>query len=284
VRTSATWPRFPRQAAIASACAALHARYLGWASGTPNHPGVLGDTAEKLVHQAISRANGYYQLSPKTGQTSLLRGVSVPGGVLDNAAILTVIDPQANTPTGTFDVVVEVKNLRLWLYPGDAELHQLLWKAAALQQALPNAAILPVLVCRQTAYLTNKLIYELGVYVIRTKNQLAPPNLDDTKLGEVVTELGYRIDNSPEPDPAMIRHFNTLIPADARELSERWRTGGAAFLPLYEQLRRDDLDRPTRDALRAQLLSDTGLTDYGNADPPEGFGTVQSYGDDDPPW
>jgi hypothetical protein len=261
--------------------AALHARYLGWASGTPNRPGVLGPAAEALVQRALAIANGYFLLNPATGQTTLLRGVAVPGGPLDNAAILSIVDRQTNTPSGTFDVVVEVKNIRPWIYPGDDELHQLLWKAATLQQALPEVPILPVLVCRQTAHVTGILTSTLGVYVVRTVTQLAPANLNPSKLAEVVNELGYRINSSDEPAPALINHFNTLIPAAAPQLASRWRTVGSKFLPYYQQLRRDDLDRAEREALREELLAAVSITDHGS---PATTHQVMNLGDDETPW
>ncbi|MGE0346600.1 MAG: hypothetical protein AB7N73_12360 [Gemmatimonadales bacterium] len=246
--------------------AALHARYLGWASGTPNHPGVLGAAAEGIVHRALTASNGYMLLNPTTGQTTLLRGAAVPGGALDNAAILTVLDPQTNTPVATYDVVVEVKNVRHWLYPGDDELHQLLWKAATLQQALPHVSVLPVLVCRQAAFVTISVTRKLGVYVVRTVAQLAPSNLDEIKLAEVTTELGYRIDNGDEPAPALIKHFTTHIPGAAAGLAELWKSVGSGLLPYYQQLRRDDLTHEERDELRRQLLDAADITDYSDTD------------------
>lgn len=248
---------------------ALHARYLGWASGTPHHPGVLGAAAEAVVHRALHAANGYLLLNPSTGQTTMLRGAAVPGGALDNAALLTLIDPRTNTPTATYDVVIEVKNVRSWLYPGDNELHQLLWKAAGLQLALPHVTVLPVLVCRQAAHVTVTLTRTLGVYVVRTVAQLAPGNLEPAKLAEIVDELGYRIDSNDEPAPALINHFTTLIPAAAAELAGRWKTYGATFLAYYEQLRRDDLSHVDRAYLRQQLLTATDVTDYSAVDPPD---------------
>lgn len=158
----------------------------------------------------------------------------MPGGALDNAAILSTLDRQTNTPTGTFDVVIEVKNVRPWLYPGDREVHQLLWKAATLQQTLPDVPILPVLVCREAAHVTMTLTNTLGVYVVRTKRQLAPESIDADKLAEVINELGYRIDRSDQPAPALVNHFTTLIPAAAPALAAKWRALGCTLLPLFD--------------------------------------------------
>lgn len=252
--------------------AALHARYLGWASGTENHPGVLGPAAEAIVHQALARSNGYLLFNHRTGQTTVLRGAPVPGGPLDNAALLNVVDPTSNTPTGTFDVLVEVKNNRQWLYPGDDELHQLLWKSAALQQALPDTPMVPVLVCREAAHVTGTLTNALGVYLLRTKRQVAPPSLAEERVREVVDGLGYKIDRTDQPPPALVSHFSDKIPPRASDLAMRWRDVGSQFLTFYETLRREDLPRNDRDQLREELLHEVDVRDYTRQDTVHGDG------------
>ena len=64
----------------------------------------------------------------------MLLGKPVPGGTLDNAAFLTTMDAFTNTPSGTYLVTVEVKNVRHWIYPRHWEIHQLLHKSAALRR------------------------------------------------------------------------------------------------------------------------------------------------------
>jgi hypothetical protein len=123
-----------------------------------------------------------------------------------------------------------------------------------------------VLVCRQAAHVTVTLTRNLGVYVVRTVAQLAPANLDQSKLAEIVDELGYRIDSADQPAPALINHFTRLIPSAAADLAARWKTHGATFLEFYELLRRDDLTHDQRADLRQQLLAATDVTDYGIID------------------
>ncbi len=90
------------------------------------------------MHAAMVAAApyGYRLINPTSGQTSTLLGAPVVGGTLDNAAFLTTMDVTANSLTGrSYLVVVEVKNVRHWLYPRHWEIHQLLHKAAAIQEA-----------------------------------------------------------------------------------------------------------------------------------------------------
>lgn len=136
----------------------------------------------------------------------------------------------------TYDIVVEVKNTRPWIYPGDDELHQL--------ESLRPAA--------------------------------GPTRHRD--LAEITDELGYRIDSIDDPAPALINHFTTLIPAGAAELATQWRTFGSTFLPLYELLRHDDLERYERNAFRQQLLDAASVIDYGATS------RETSDQDDEVPW
>lgn len=78
-----------------------------------------------------------------------------------------------------------------------------------------------------------------AIYVVSTKRQLAPESIDAGRLAEVVDELGYRIDRSDQPAPALVNHFTKLIPTAAPALAAKWRTCGSTLLPLYESLRRD---------------------------------------------
>jgi hypothetical protein len=77
-----------------------------------------------VVHAALTAAApyGYRLLNPVGGETRTLLGAPVPGGSLDNAAFLTTMDAAQLTPTGQYVVLIEVKNIREWIYPSAAEL------------------------------------------------------------------------------------------------------------------------------------------------------------------
>ncbi|WP_340689193.1 hypothetical protein REH65_33440 (plasmid) [Saccharopolyspora sp. ID03-671] len=253
--------------------AKLHARYLGWGSGTQNTPGILGVDGESIVHQALLQAsiNGCVPLNPNSGQTRMIAGASVRGGALDNAAWLYTTEPQGNRRTGTYVVPIEVKNVRHWLYSGDYEVHQLLFKAAWLQHDLPDEDIVPVLVCRQANHVTMTLARALGFQVVNTKRQAIRASLDGPKLAEVVTELGYNLQPLSAPDPALVRHFAKVLPGEAAARAERWRNLGSTLTDLYDALRNKELHFLERDDLRAQLADAAGITDHTIPDGPEDY-------------
>ena len=105
----------------------LQARFYGWAQGTASEPARIGPAGEAVVHASFRDAApvaGYKLFNPTTGQVPSVGGETVLGA-FDNGALLTLYDDYEH-PTGSVAVVVEVKNLRDWLYPNSHELYQLL--------------------------------------------------------------------------------------------------------------------------------------------------------------
>lgn len=218
----------------------LHARYLGWATGTKRHgQGLVGPGGERVVHESLREAapSGYRLYEPKLGEVRRLFGQPVPGGPLDNGALLQLVD--RDCPAGAVVVPIEVKNLRAWIYPEAAELHQLLSKAARLQSARPDLQFAPVLVCRRAHYTTFKMAKALGFYVIDLRRQflLAASGVDQTRVSEVRAELGYDLEVSDGPFPPLIAHFTTHFPSVAARTAERWARSGPALEQLFTALR-----------------------------------------------
>ncbi len=120
----------------------LHTRYQSWASGTKHGgAGAVGPGLEIVVHRSLQAAAqfGYRLLNPTaiSGEVRELFGAPVPGGPLDNGALLTTYD-QLTMATSSYLMVLEAKNLRQWIYPRTQELHQLMAKAAAIQVSRPE--------------------------------------------------------------------------------------------------------------------------------------------------
>jgi hypothetical protein len=219
----------------------LQTRFLTWASGSASSgAGVIGPAGEHVVHQAlvVSSPYGYRLINPERGDVRTLLGAPIPGGPLDNGAFLTTVDAQALSPTGQYVVVVEVKNVRSWIYPSTQELHQLLDKAARLQAAHPSRRFIPVLVCRRAHYLTNQMAEYLGFYVISTKRQYVPPALDGRELAEVRSELGYDLEPYPtDPPPALVKHFTTTLQAVVARTASRWKPSAIHLAHHFAALR-----------------------------------------------
>lgn len=227
----------------------LHARYLSWATGTKTKGrSLVGEAGEQVVHASLRAANGYTLVRPNGGDVTSFLGAPVPGGPLDNAALLLPLDAATGLPHGPYAVPIEVKNVQQWLYPENHLLHQLLFKAASLQAMNPNVWFVPVLVCRKAHYLTTLMARQMGFYVLPTIRQYIAPSVasDDAglrSLNEVRDELGYLLEPHNGEVPEMVKHFNTTIPSVASRTAELWRTVGSRFAPIYEQLRKPTLSQ-----------------------------------------
>lgn len=115
----------------------LQARYLSWTRASRKMPNAIGEAGERVVHASLAEAAaagiGYRLLKTGRGDVAHLFGEVVPGGSLDDAAHL-IVDDEHGLPL-TITVLIEVKNLRHWIYPSHAELYQLLYKAYLLKKA-----------------------------------------------------------------------------------------------------------------------------------------------------
>jgi hypothetical protein len=137
----------------------LQTRFLIWASGSAGiGTGVVGKAGEAAVHAGLTAAApyGYRLVNPATGQVTRLLDQDLTFGSLDNAAFLTTVDQLRFVPTGQYIVLVEVKNIRSWIYRSTAELYQLLHKAARLQVDHPDQRFLPVLICGRAKYMVRR--------------------------------------------------------------------------------------------------------------------------------
>jgi hypothetical protein len=235
----------------------LQTRFVTWASGSAaTGTGVIGKAGEQVVHAALTAAApyGYRLINPVGGEARVLLGSPVPGGPLDNAAFLTTMDSAQLIPTGQYVALIEVKNIREWIYPPAPELHQLLDKAARLQQNHPDRHFLPVLVCRRQHTLTAHMAEHLGFYVIATKRQYVPASLAGPDLDAVRTGLGYDLEPWDErAPPAMVRHFSTTLQGVADRTASRWHNSAVALADHFAALRNTGLSAAERTARIEEL-------------------------------
>ena len=138
----------------------------------------------------------------------------------------------------TVTVLVEVKNLRGWLYPGAHEIYQLLEKAVRLQNLHPGRLIVPVLICRRSHYTTFLMAKDLGFFVVQTKEQpiLEHSTVSADAVAEVRDELGYSLIQGEEPLALIVNAFRDVIPANARLFAERWANVATALAEHHDTL------------------------------------------------
>jgi hypothetical protein len=247
-----------RAEAVRSAAARkrlLQARYLRWAQGE-NYLGPAGERAIYEVLRDLAPTIGYRLEQPKGGTANTLFGAPVPGGALDSVAHLTVFDANG-APVGQATLLIEVKNIRGWIYPGSPLLHQLLDKAARVRQAFPDYPVVPVLVCRRAPYVTFRVAKALGFYVAQTRAQFVPTLADitPTLLEELRVELGYEDMVQKGPYRLLESHFRKqrTLPGSALDIASTWASVGSSFAAEYSQLRNDRLAPGERQRIARDL-------------------------------
>lgn len=188
----------------------LYGRYQGWASGTQRHPqGLIGPAGEAATRGGILASEVVIPIASDAGEVSNVLGVAVPGP-LDSAGFIVPIDHRG-VPGAAVTLLFEVKNLRQWIYPSAPELYQLLSKAVTVQQARPDAPVLPILVCRRAHPTLFWMASQLGFIAIPMDRQFIGPHIEESKYLEVHNEL----------------HFNDLTPTSGPSLRVRDRLKGA---------------------------------------------------------
>jgi hypothetical protein len=177
----------------------MMARYYSYVEGggDESRQSLAGPAGELAFQSALTRASVGASLATLTrGLPSVptIMGNPVPMGPLDNAFVLQPLDRKTLIPVPPWGVhaLVEVKNIREWVYPRTQELYQVLHKAALIQQAQPEAFIVPILVCRRAHATTKFMAKDLGFYVIEARRQFLPESslIDPNALIELTAELG----------------------------------------------------------------------------------------------
>jgi hypothetical protein len=239
----------------------LQARYIGWATGRGRLPNLVGDAGERVAHasliEAIQAGAGYNPLKKTTtGQVANIFGRPVPGGSLDNAAFLAI---EHNHQPIVISILIEVKNVRHWIYPSSEELFQLLDKAAHLQQNHPAYLFVPVLVCRRGHYTLFKMAADLGFIAFYTTVQ---PMLNHSRVkidtvSEVRDELGYMIEliqaDEIKGHAFVTNGFTKVLPGAAARIAHRWQQTAPTLAPFYQSLRASNLTPSQRSIQMDQL-------------------------------
>lgn len=245
----------------------LEGRYLGWASGQQSVPSLIGRGGEWAVQASLREASTRAFLVPELPTVEIpnvrtLFGAPVPIGPLDNAARLMVDGGRV------VQLVIEVKNVREWLYSSSQEVFQLLAKASALQEQNKDQLIVPVLICRRSHATLMRMAFDLGFYIIPTFVQYvyAPYFADNEKrlkyLAEINTELRYNIKLADKPVPHLVRQLSLTLPGVAQRQAERWRDVGSLFVAEWETMRVED-DGGARRAMLTDIRHEVeGLPHY----------------------
>lgn len=224
----------------------LMARYYAYAQGTPSTgTGLTGDAGEIAFHAALQRASVGASLADLSRGVPNLRHLDGVEVDLDNAfALLPMTPDRQSFRAPPFKVIVEVKNIREWVYPRSHELFQVLRKGALLQRANPSTDYLPLLVCRRVHKTTLFMAKRMGFFVIDTRKHYFPVHsqIPRTDLEDLIQELAL-IDITQSTGPEVTaRTENRLVTlqqhADTSLALARWKAHckHPEFLPLLVTL------------------------------------------------
>lgn len=233
----------------------LAARYAGWAQGTKRHPhGLIGPAGEAAVRAALVEVETFMPVMQGAGEVASLLGVKLPGPADSGGLVVPVVDGIPGRPV---TVLVEVKNVRSWIYPSAAELYQLLHKGCLLQQAQPDQPLVPVLVCRRAHPKTFTMARQLGFFVIATSRQyVVGDDLEETDVVEVRTELHFQdLVLGVEASQRVIDRVRKTLPVQAAKFAEAWRSTAlaAGYGGLFDALRKNELKPWDRRRLTNEL-------------------------------
>jgi hypothetical protein len=157
-------------------------------------------------------------------------------------------------------VVLEVKNIRGWIYPPSAELYQVLDKACLLQQTNRDQRILPVLACRKAHTTTFWMAKQLGFMVIDMGAQFVG-DVDEDGMHEVRNELHFQdLSHGTGPSLRIRDRFRNTVPKYGVEIATAWHhtATNQRLATLIAALRHaKGCDRhPQMAALRAQVRAE----------------------------
>jgi hypothetical protein len=278
-----------RTTAIAAATrrkAMLYARFMRYSD-------TFGAAGEAVVRGSLADAMqfGYAPMTPAPlfGEVARVGNADRLPGALDSGAWLLTTSLMTGLPLPAHALLVEVKNRRMTLYPRHNEVHQLLAKAALVQQQHPGLGIVPLLVCRRGHDRLFWMAKDLGFLVHAAKAQFLtlPKNTTEQHVEQLRGELGLtdlKLVTATNP-PRIVNLFVATIPKQAVATALRWADVGSQLAPHFDRLRRENLSDSDRSEALAKLRDEAegllvaaGVTDpilawaLGEAhDEPEGY-------------
>lgn len=200
----------------------LYARFRSWSQPSARYPrGRIGPAGEAAVRTAVIRSQQVAPFAADAGEVSEQFGYRFDGPLDSGDFILSPGPTAMPVPVA---VLVEMKNLRTWLYAKDPQVWQVLRKAQHLQLHDSSLNILPVLVCRRAHAQVRWMAQQLGFMVVETKANFIG-TVDEPDAQEVRIELQFvDVKVGAEPSGALIKTFATTIPRYAAQYADTWRT------------------------------------------------------------
>jgi hypothetical protein len=180
----------------------------------------VGPAGEEAVRLALRASGALQPALPDFREVGNVLGVNLPGPVDSAGYMVPFVD---GLPGPVVTILVEVKNIRGWIYPGAGEVFQLLGKATILQIQRPDQPIVSVLICRKAHETTYWMARQMGFLVIDMGAQYVG-DVEQDSLDEVRSEL-YFLDlyRGAGPTRRVQDRFRDTLPAHCHNIAARWR-------------------------------------------------------------
>lgn len=202
----------------------LYGRYLSWNHATQRFPsGRLGPAGEQVLRNSLLDSQIVTPLTEGAGEVSTVLGHNLNGS-LDSGGIYTPL--KGGFPEPPVTVLIEVKNVRSWIYPSARELYQLLTKAVAVQRAAPDYAVLPVLICRRAHPKTFWMGGDLGFVVIDAQRQFVE-RVTEAHVSEIREALAFGDVIAVPDDYVSFRvrdRLKSILPKVSQTFPAKWKS------------------------------------------------------------
>lgn len=201
----------------------LYGQYSAMVRSSARYPGGrIGAAGERALRASLLAAGNILPIEPGAGEARKVLGTTL-NGPLDSAGFYVPVSAQG-LPSATITVLIEVKNIRSWIYPSAKELYQLLYKSMLVQRAAPQHPVLPLLVCRKAHPRTFWMAKDLGFMVLAMDRQYVE-RTEEEELLSLRSELAFRDLTLLEPDATSARIYDrlrTTLPKIAEESAQQW--------------------------------------------------------------
>jgi hypothetical protein len=157
-------------------------------------------------------------------------------------------------PQPPVTILIEVKNIRSWVYPSNSEIFQVLHKCIILQEAHPTVPTVPILICRKAHTTTYYMAQQLGFFIIEMGVQFVGNRVDETAILEVRKELAFSdLRSGTGPSLRVRDRLSKNIPPYASHYATTW---AETALDPDMSSRLSRLRRPLRHHQRTNLLNE----------------------------
>ncbi len=207
----------------------------------------VGKHGESIVHQAFVSSPAFY-VGPGWGNVEEVNGITIPSsrtgrkGSVDGFIMLSALPPSEGA------AIVEVKNIREWIYP----MELMLWDV--IRNGFVVNAV-PVILTRKIYHSTyNYVLSQLGAVGIQLHNQFLPTAMqNDLASCKDKSSLGFKDITFTATPPNHVREAVKVLANQLPNSRARMTVVRATVLPFLDDLANEATPRKVRKSRYVEL-------------------------------